>query len=634
MANPGEVGSAGFVLHGVSTYRLENRIAMGGLAEVWRATVLSGPAQMRYSQVAIKIPLQPKLAHFLQEEAKTLEALWNKLTQRMAPEAIALVELIDHGPCEHDLNDYYIAMRYYDQMSVNRRFNDTTVPPQEVGRILNMVAPTLDAAHKAGYRHNDLKLSNILLDSTGKIVLTDFSMEELGYPGSAAPEVLRYKATGQGYDQIDKRADIYSLGAVLYRALAGHYPINLDHVSSSDAEAQFAEAHKLLNIDRVPIIAPPNISPAVFNVLQKALQLRRSNRYETASKMADAFNNALQGATSPGSTSGETVFPQQHAQPKTPGIPLFGFPVMVIGFLSLVTIFSFFVFQQQPPSQTPPTGGPTQQRPVSTQGGVAGPVIQPTETPTPTATPTSTPTATPTSTPTATPTSTPTATPTSTPTATPTSTPTATPTSTPTATPTSTPTATPTSTPTATPTSTPTATPTSTPTATPTSTPTATPTSTPTATPTSTPTATPTRTPTITPTRTPTITPTATNSPTPRPTNTPTPLPLPPGCVDTRIITSPAMGASVPRGRVFVRGTVNPEDYGRYEIYWSSVRGESETEITRLETPIIDGILGVWDASGMAPGDYRLRLHVVKGLNSGNWYEPECIITFRLVEAP
>lgn len=91
------------------------------------------------------------------------------------------------------------------------------------------------------------------------------------------------------------------------------------------------------------------------------------------------------------------------------------------------------------------------------------------------------------------------------------------------------------------------------------------------------------------------------------------------------------MEERVPIGRVFVRGTVDPPDYSRYELYWSSVRDGEDKQITRLENRVVNSVLGVWDASALPPGDYRLRLRVVKG-DRANWYDPECVITFRLVE--
>ena len=89
------------------------------------------------------------------------------------------------------------------------------------------------------------------------------------------------------------------------------------------------------------------------------------------------------------------------------------------------------------------------------------------------------------------------------------------------------------------------------------------------------------------------------------------------------------MQESIPVGRVFVRGTVDPADYSRYELYWSSTRDGVERQITRLENRVVNGILAVWDASSLPPGEYRLRLRVVKA-DRGNWHAPECMITFRL----
>ncbi len=137
---------------------------------------------------------------------------------------------------------------------------------------------------------------------------------------------------------------------------------------------------------------------------------------------------------------------------------------------------------------------------------------------------------------------------------------------------------------------------------------------------------TPTPQPTPTPTTTPTPTPTRVRvRPTPRPVPTPTPTPAPPQCPDPRaVITSPGQGA-VLTGPTQITGTAQHEIFQFYKLefgigpnpqQWSYFDGK--------ETPVVNGVLGTFNASAVPNGVYTIRLVVVD--QTGN-YPPPCQVT-------
>jgi serine/threonine-protein kinase len=176
MATEATVGQPEQIVQGQGKYKLEEHIATGGLAEVWRARAIEGPAKGR--TVALKFPLKPEYADELRREAEMVDRLWHELPSILPTQNIAVVELIEHG--DSSTNGYFIAMRYYDRTSLNRLYGRQLVPPEVMASVLQAIAPTLDAAHnlQPPAAHRDIKLSNVLLDSSGRIVLADFSPDE------------------------------------------------------------------------------------------------------------------------------------------------------------------------------------------------------------------------------------------------------------------------------------------------------------------------------------------------------------------------------------------------------------------------------------------------------------------------
>ncbi len=167
--------------------------------------------------------------------------------------------------------------------------------------VLGPIAAALDYAHRQGIIHRDVKPSNILLqrvpaDTHGAVrlsmlddpvvpLLTDFGIARaldapeltnagrtIGTPAYMAPEQC------EGDREIDGRADIYALGAVLYRCLVGHPPY-----TGSTTQILHAHVYSPLTIpDEVLVELPVN----VVGILKRSLAKRPQDRYATASEMA------------------------------------------------------------------------------------------------------------------------------------------------------------------------------------------------------------------------------------------------------------------------------------------------------------------------------------------------------------
>jgi eukaryotic-like serine/threonine-protein kinase len=266
-------------------YALEQPIASGGMATVWRAT-----DEVLGRSVAVKI-----LHDNLVQDGALLE--------RFRMEAVAAARLshpavvrvfdtgIDDGVC-------YIVMELFEGATLaNLLDTDGALPPDEAARVVGTTLQGLAHAHQEGVIHRDVKPSNILVGSEGTVKVTDFGIAKaafaegdvtttgnlLGTAKYLAPEQV------QGGGVIDARADLYSAGIVLYEALTGRTPF--------EAETHLATATMRLTRDPTPPGSlRPGIPRGVEAVVLKALNRDPEDRFQTAEEMSEALDRAVPAA--------------------------------------------------------------------------------------------------------------------------------------------------------------------------------------------------------------------------------------------------------------------------------------------------------------------------------------------------
>lgn len=157
---------------------------------------------------------------------------------------------------------------------------------------LEQICAALDYAHKQGIVHLDLKPLNLLLDSNGKLVLSDFGLAHLMKEGViAGGSSLRigtphYMAPEHIKGSPERRSDLFSLGVILYQILVGRLPF----------EGLPYETILVKNMTEwppAPRLLRPELSQAVEDMLAKALAKQPEQRYQTAYEFLAAFKKAL-----------------------------------------------------------------------------------------------------------------------------------------------------------------------------------------------------------------------------------------------------------------------------------------------------------------------------------------------------
>ncbi len=202
-------------------YRIERRIARGGMADVFLAldTVLDRPVALKV--LADRQVDDPTHVARFEREARSAAGLSHP----------NIVAIYDSGV---DGGRYYIAMEHVDGSTLAERLAERGALPVEDGcRIAAEVADALDFAHRHGTIHRDVKPSNILLGTDGRTRVTDFGIARaltgdegltevgmvMGTPRYSSPE------QAQGHP-LDPRSDLYSLGVVLFEMLTGRPPFS------------------------------------------------------------------------------------------------------------------------------------------------------------------------------------------------------------------------------------------------------------------------------------------------------------------------------------------------------------------------------------------------------------------------
>src|SRR5262245_9218803 len=179
----------------------------------------------------------------------------------------------------------YIAMRLVDGTDLKMLLREGPLEAARAVRIVEQVAGALDAAHARGLVHRDVKPSNVLLDQREHVYLADFGLTRtLGEP-SAPPDGVRSLGTADYVapeqirgDDVDGRADQYSLACVLQECLTGEPPFR----RASDLATLYAHLE-----ESVP--APPGLE----QVLGRALAKSPDERYATCSEFVEAARAAL-----------------------------------------------------------------------------------------------------------------------------------------------------------------------------------------------------------------------------------------------------------------------------------------------------------------------------------------------------
>jgi len=264
----------------IGRYELTGKIGSGSMGAIYR-----GLDPVIGRQVAIKI-IRTSL---LDTDQKNEYLVRFQQEVRAAGRCIhsGIVTIYDYGEWQ---GNPFIVMEYLEGQVLQHLFAKGPLPVQQAVDFALQLLDALSHAHAQGVVHRDIKPANIILGSGSQLKITDFGVAHidtgsmtnigtlLGTPGYMAPE----QANGE---HVDHRADLFSVGVVLFRMLTGKSPYGEDSFA--------AVLQKVANSQPIDVSAVDEISPLLASVVAVALQKDVSHRFQSTEEFAHSLRSAM-----------------------------------------------------------------------------------------------------------------------------------------------------------------------------------------------------------------------------------------------------------------------------------------------------------------------------------------------------
>jgi eukaryotic-like serine/threonine-protein kinase len=267
-------------------YRIVSLLGQGGMGAVYRAwdTRLNIPVALKemVPQPGLDAATLVELRHQFQQEATILARMTHA----------HLVRVTDFF---EEASNAYLVMDFVEGKSLADRIEqEGALSEEDVLTWAGQLLSALDYCHGQGVLHRDIKPQNVIIRSDGQAVLVDFGLVKLWDPGApqtrtvmrgmGTPEYAPPEQYETAAGHTDPTSDIYSVGATLYHALTGQSP--------PTATLRMADPAKFVPIRQ----AAPGVTPQTEAVVSKAMELVRSQRWQSAQEMAAALKGRTPAA--------------------------------------------------------------------------------------------------------------------------------------------------------------------------------------------------------------------------------------------------------------------------------------------------------------------------------------------------
>ena len=264
-------------------YKLIAELGSGGMAWVYLAEDL-----VQGERVAVKVlyPQHSQDPGFLQRFGR--EARLSMALSRSEPQA-HIVRVLDYGA---DQDTHYLVMDFVPGQDLGQLLEERGALPYPTAlELARQVALALEHAHRHDIVHRDIKPSNIMVHTDGSVRVLDFGIARaqsspnvtvsgfVGSPNYAAPEQVMGRP-------VDIRADIYSLGIVLYRMLSGELPFQGDTPWAVVSQHVAAMPPPLEEVR-------PGLPGSVVRLVNRAMAKRPEDRFQTPRELVEAIDGLL-----------------------------------------------------------------------------------------------------------------------------------------------------------------------------------------------------------------------------------------------------------------------------------------------------------------------------------------------------
>jgi serine/threonine protein kinase/dipeptidyl aminopeptidase/acylaminoacyl peptidase len=315
-------------------YQILHRVGSGGMGQVYLAldTRLDRRVALKFlppDLVADNISLLR-----LVQEARTASALNHP----------NILTIYDVGELE---GEHFIVSEFVDGITLRTAIEQHAISPAAAIEIACQVASALDAAHRAGVVHRDLKPTNIMLRPDGYVKVIDFGLAKRLAPSSNETQVMELAITRPGTtvgtaaymspeqaraEEVDFRTDLWSLGVILFEMLVGQRPF-----------LGVTASHVLVAVQDQPLPPLPKdkgeFPPGSDRILQRALAKDSKDRYESAGEMVRDLQTAI--GLSPSASRVRGVFANQDRAHPRRGLRIVIATCFALAAVGLVLFFSW-----------------------------------------------------------------------------------------------------------------------------------------------------------------------------------------------------------------------------------------------------------------------------------------------------
>lgn len=272
-------------------YRIESILGSGGQGVVYRARDLTDGEPVAIKVLRDEIAADPDWRERMFREARAMASLLGTAAVRVLDQGwtadhahFLVMELLDGSDLE-------VALQAIERQGEHPE-------PRQILEILQPIVDTLERAHTHGIVHRDIKPANVFLLKNGGVRLLDFGFAKFtrlpgltvagfiaGSPSYIAPEMWL-----RGGEKIDQRVDVYSLAAVIFRALAGTPPFSAGAIGAIYKAATTAPRPKLTQFR-------PELPADVDSWVEQGLAIDPDARFGSVKALVNALSLALGAST-------------------------------------------------------------------------------------------------------------------------------------------------------------------------------------------------------------------------------------------------------------------------------------------------------------------------------------------------
>jgi serine/threonine protein kinase len=258
-------------------YRLDERIATGGMGDVWKGTDVVLGRTIAVKVLRDNMMADPEFSARFYGEARMMAAFRHP----------GVVEVFDYASSTGNGDDQcaYLVMAYVEGEPLSSRLKEVgRLDVTETMSIVSQAADALHAAHENGTVHRDVKPGNLMIRPTGAVILVDFGVARSNAVTSVTGinsivGTALYMAPEQvAKGKVTPATDIYALGAVAYHCLAGRPPFDGDNA------LQVA----LMHLEDEPAPLPDEVPAPVRQLISRAMAKHPDDRFTSAADFAEA----------------------------------------------------------------------------------------------------------------------------------------------------------------------------------------------------------------------------------------------------------------------------------------------------------------------------------------------------------